>query len=85
LLPTQKPLVVSETFALSGEECFVMAKRKIKLSDEQKDKNEEILSRLQEERSRLAEETRALQEQTKRKPGRNRKKQERKTVEEQSE
>ena len=62
-----------------------MAKRKIKLTDEQKKKNAEILSRLQEERKRLVEETRALQEQTKRKPGRKRKKQVKTAVEEQPE
>ena len=46
-----------------------MARRKVELTDEQKDKNDAILDRLEEERQRLVEETRALQEQTKRKPG----------------
>ncbi|MCA9873195.1 MAG: hypothetical protein KC441_06055 [Anaerolineales bacterium] len=62
-----------------------MAKRKVKLTDEQKRKNAEILFRLQEERRRLVEETRALQEQTKRKPGRKRKKKMNTAVEEQLE
>ncbi len=52
-----------------------MAKRKVKLTEEQKQRNAEILSRLEMERQRLIEETRALQQQTKRKPGRKRKKQ----------
>jgi hypothetical protein len=81
--PANQPTFRS--FSVSGEECLVMVKRKIKLTDEQKNKNEEILSRLQEERSRLAEETRAMQEQTKRKPGRKRKKQTKTAVEEQPE
>ena len=51
-----------------------MAKRKVKLTEEQKQRNAEILSRLEKERQRLIEETRALQQQTKRKPGRKRKK-----------
>jgi hypothetical protein len=51
-----------------------MAKRKVELTDEQKQKNLAILQRLEEERRRLVEETRALQEQTKRKPGRKKKK-----------
>ena len=51
-----------------------MAKRKVKLTDEQKQRNAEILARLEMERQRLIEETRALQQQTKRKPGRKRKK-----------
>ncbi len=51
-----------------------MAKRKVKLTEEQKQQNAEILSRLERERQRLIEETRALQQQTKRKPGRKRKK-----------
>ena len=51
-----------------------MAKRKVKLTEEQKQRNTEILSRLEMERQRLIEETRALQQQTKRKPGRKRKK-----------
>ena len=51
-----------------------MAKRKVKLTEEQKQRNAEILSRLEMERQRLIEETRALQQQTKRKPGRKRKK-----------
>jgi len=71
-------------FSKPGEE-FVMAKRKIKLTDEQKKKNAEILSQLQEERKRLVEETRALQEQTRRKPGRKRKRQTKTAVEEQPE
>lgn len=51
-----------------------MAKRKVKLTEDQKQRNAEILSRLEMERQRLIEETRALQQQTKRKPGRKRKK-----------
>ena len=51
-----------------------MAKRKVKLTEEQKQRNAEILTRLEMERQRLIEETRALQQQTKRKPGRKRKK-----------
>ena len=51
-----------------------MAKRKVKLTEDQKKQNAEILARLEEERQRLIEETRALQQQTKRKPGRKRKK-----------
>ena len=51
-----------------------MAKRKVKLTEEQKQRNAEILARLEMERQRLIEETRALQQQTKRKPGRKRKK-----------
>lgn len=50
-----------------------MARRKVELTDEQKQKNNAILDRLEEERRRLIEETRALQEQTKRKPGRKKK------------
>jgi hypothetical protein len=50
-----------------------MARRKVKLTEEQKNTNEAILDRLEEERRRLVEETRALQEQTKRKPGRKKK------------
>jgi hypothetical protein len=50
-----------------------MARRKVKLTDDQKRRNEEILERLDAERRRLVEETRALQEQTKRKPGRKKK------------
>ena len=52
-----------------------MAKRKVKLTDDQKRRNAEILARLEYERKILVEETRALQQQTKRKPGRKRKKQ----------
>ncbi|MBK8984757.1 MAG: hypothetical protein IPM39_01535 [Chloroflexi bacterium] len=62
-----------------------MVKGKIKLTDEQENKNAEILSRLREERSRLAEETRALQDEVKRKPGRKRRKQTQTAVEESSE
>lgn len=51
-----------------------MSKRKIELSNEQQQKNDEILSRLEIERRTLVEETRAMQENTKRKPGRKRKK-----------
>lgn len=50
-----------------------MAKRKVKLTKEQKATNNAILDRLEQERRRLVEETRALQEQTKRKPGRKKK------------
>jgi ribosomal 50S subunit-associated protein YjgA (DUF615 family) len=49
-----------------------MGKGKIRLSNEQQEKNEAILSRLEEERDRLIAETRALQEETRRKPGRKR-------------
>lgn len=52
-----------------------MARKKVKLTEEQKDTNDAILDRLEEERRRLVEETRALQEQTKRKPGRKKKNQ----------
>lgn len=62
-----------------------MAKRKVKLTEDQKRKNAEILSRLAEERDRLVAETRALQEQTKRKSSRKRKKQHKTAVEEQVE
>ena len=44
-----------------------MARRKVQLSQDQKQKNAEILERLEAERRRLVEETRALQQQTKRK------------------
>ena len=50
-----------------------MARRKVQLSQDQKQRNAEILERLEAERRRLVEETRALQQQTKRKPGRKRK------------
>ena len=50
-----------------------MAKRKVELTAEQKQRNAEILARLEAERQRLVQETRALQQQTKRKPGRKRK------------
>lgn len=53
-----------------------MSKRKIELSNEQQQKNDEILSRLEIERRTLVEETRAMQENTKRKPGRKRKREE---------
>ncbi|MCA9926376.1 MAG: hypothetical protein KC419_10265 [Anaerolineales bacterium] len=43
-----------------------MAKRKVELTELQKKKNEEILSRLAEERRRLIEETRNLQKQSRR-------------------
>ena len=52
-----------------------MARKKVELTNEQKDINDEILDRLELERRRLIEETRALQEQTKRKPGRKKKNQ----------
>ena len=52
-----------------------MARRKVELTDEQKNTNIAILDRLEAERRRLVEETRALQEQTKRKPGRKKKNQ----------
>jgi hypothetical protein len=51
-----------------------MAKRKISLSDEQKRRNEEILTRLENEREQLVEETRALQQAERRRPGRKRRK-----------
>ena len=50
-----------------------MARRKVELTEDQKQKNAKILARLEAERQRLIEETRALQQQTKRKPGRKRK------------
>lgn len=50
-----------------------MAKKKVELTEEQKQKNAEILARLEAERIRLIEETRALQEQAKRRPGRKKK------------
>lgn len=50
-----------------------MAKGKVKLTEEQKRRNAEILARLERERQRLIEDTRALQEQTRRRPGRKRK------------
>ena len=43
-----------------------MAKRKVELTDSQKKRNEEILSRLADERQRLIEETRNLQKQSRR-------------------
>jgi len=43
-----------------------MAKRKIKLTDEQKRKNDMILARIEAEKDRLFEETRALQRQFRR-------------------
>lgn len=49
-----------------------MGKRGVKLTEDQKKKNDAILSRLEAERSRLAEETREMQEQTRRKPTRKR-------------
>lgn len=58
------------------EENLNMAKRKIKLTDDQRNKNAEILARLESERKRLIEETRALQQQERRKPGRKRRKKE---------
>ncbi|MCB9432483.1 MAG: hypothetical protein H6668_10910 [Ardenticatenaceae bacterium] len=51
-----------------------MAKRKISLTDDQRKKNIEILSRLEDERRRLIEDTRALQQAEKRRPGRKRRK-----------
>ncbi|MCA9997516.1 MAG: hypothetical protein KDE56_17275 [Anaerolineales bacterium] len=51
-----------------------MAKRKISLTDDQRKKNLEILSRLEDERRRLIEDTRALQQAEKRRPGRKRRK-----------
>lgn len=50
-----------------------MAKRKVVLSSEQKNKNDEILARIRAEEQRLFEETRALQQEWKRKSGRKRK------------
>ncbi|HSH00971.1 MAG TPA: hypothetical protein VLL52_00540 [Anaerolineae bacterium] len=49
-----------------------MAKRKVELTDEQKNINSEILARIEAERNRLFEETRALQQQWKSKSGRKR-------------
>ena len=43
-----------------------MAKRKIKLTDEQKRKNDMILARIEAERNRLFEETKTLQRQFRR-------------------
>lgn len=43
-----------------------MAKRKIKLTDDQAQKNDLILARIEAERNRLFEETRALQRQFRR-------------------
>ena len=51
-----------------------MAKRKVVLTEEQKAKNAEILSRLERERQMLVEETRALQQQERSRPGRKRRK-----------
>ena len=49
-----------------------MAKRKVKLSKEQLNKNSEILARIEAEKKRLFEETRALQQQWRRSAGRKR-------------
>lgn len=62
-----------------------MGKGKIALSNEQQQKNDEILSRLEKERDRLVAETRALQEETRRKPGRKRRHRQATAVEEQTE
>jgi hypothetical protein len=43
-----------------------MAKRKVKLTDDQAQKNDLILARIEAERNRLFEETRALQRQFRR-------------------
>ena len=43
-----------------------MAKRKVKLTDDQAQKNDMILARIEAERNRLFEETRALQRQFRR-------------------
>ena len=43
-----------------------MAKRKVELTDEQKQRNQLILARIEAERDRLFEETRALQQQFRR-------------------
>jgi hypothetical protein len=51
-----------------------MAKSKVKLSDDQKRKNKEILARLEEERELLIEETRSLQQGSRRRPGRKKQK-----------
>lgn len=40
-----------------------MAKRKVELTEEQKEKNEQILARIEKERQKLFEETRKLQQQ----------------------
>ena len=51
-----------------------MSKKKVVLTEDQRNRNAEILARLEEERNRLVEETRALQLQERRRPGRKRKK-----------
>jgi len=51
-----------------------MAKRKVELTEEQKQRNAEILARLEMERQRLTEETRALQLRERSRPGRKRRK-----------
>jgi len=43
-----------------------MRKRKVELTDEQRNKNDMILARIEAERDRLFEETRALQQQFRR-------------------
>ena len=43
-----------------------MAKRKVELTDTQKQRNEEILAKLEADRLRLVEETRSLQEKSRR-------------------
>jgi len=43
-----------------------MAKRKVELTDDQREKNELILARIESEKARLFEETRALQQQFRR-------------------
>ncbi len=47
-----------------------MAKRKVVLTDTQKQNNEAILARLESERLALVEETKSLQDNTKRRAGR---------------
>lgn len=51
-----------------------MAKRPVKLTEEQKRLNAEILARLERERKQLIEDTRSLQEKSRRKIARNAKK-----------
>ncbi len=58
-----------------------MAKRKVKLTEDQKRRNAEILARLEMERQRLTEETRALQLRERSRPGRKRRKKHKATEE----
>jgi hypothetical protein len=54
-----------------------MAKRRVELSEDQIQRNAEILARLESERERLCEETRALQLRERSRPGRKRRKKQR--------